>query len=84
MSIDQNAECFKSGKEIDDMIDPLLIWDTEIDPTLLYGKIYKGGYEGILDEEKAKAFEEKVAGLRNGSGKVVAVYGYGCLIQGFV
>ena len=83
VSIDQNAECFKSGKEIDDMIDPLLIWDTEIDPTLLYGKIYKGGYEGILDEEKAKAFEEKVAGLRNGSGKVVAVYGYGCLIPRF-
>ncbi len=83
VSIDQNAECFKSGKEIDDMIDPLLIWDTEIDPTLLYGKIYKGGYEGILDGEKAKAFEEKVAGLRNGSGKVVAVYGYGCLIPRF-
>ena len=83
VSIDQNAECFKSGKESDDMIDPLLIWDTEIDPTLLYGKIYKGGYEGILDEEKAKAFEEKVAGMRNGSGKVVAVYGYGCLIPRF-
>ena len=83
VSIDQNAECFKSGKEIDDMIDPLLIWDTEIDPTLLYGKIYKGGYEGILDEEKTKAFEEKVAGIRNGSGKVVAVYGYGCLIPRF-
>ena len=83
VSIDQNAECFKSCREIDDMIDPLLIWDTEIDPTLLYGKIYKGGYEGILDEEKTKAFEEKVAGMRNGSGKVVAVYGYGCLIPRF-
>ena len=83
VSIDQNAECFKSGKEIDDMIDPLLIWDTEVDPTLLYGKIYKGGYEDILDEDKTKAFEEKVAGLRNGSGKVVAVYGYGCLIPRF-
>ena len=83
VSIDQNAECFKSCREIDDMIDPLLIWDTEVDPTLLYGKIYKGGYEDILDEDKTKAFEEKVAGLRNGSGKVVAVYGYGCLIPRF-
>ena len=83
VSIDQNAECFKSGREIDDMIDPLLIWDTEVDPTLLYGKIYKGGYEDILDEDKTKAFEEKVAGLRNGSGKGVAVYGYGCLIPRF-
>ncbi|MGM9739123.1 MAG: class I mannose-6-phosphate isomerase [Candidatus Cryptobacteroides sp.] len=83
VSIDQNALCFKSGKEIDEMIDPLLIWDTEVDPTLLYGKIYKGGYEGILDEEKTRAFEEKVNGLKNGSGKVVAVYGYGCLIPRF-
>ena len=83
VSIDQNALCFKSGKEIDEMIDPLLIWDTEVDPTLLYGKIYKGGYEGILDEEKTRAFEEKVSGLRSGAGKVIAVYGYGCLIPRF-
>jgi len=54
-SVDANAECFKSGKEIDAMIDPLLIWDKKIDPTLLYGKIYKCGYEGMLDEQKTLA-----------------------------
>lgn len=82
-SIDANAECFKSGKEIDAMIDPLLIWDKKIDPTLLYGKIYKGGYEGLLDEQKTQAFEEKVSTLKNGAGKVIAVYGYGTLIPRF-
>ena len=82
-SVDANAECFKSGKEIDAMIDPLLIWDKEIDPTLLYGKIYKGGYEGMLDEQKTLAFEEKVSTLKKGAGKVIAVYGYGTLIPRF-
>ena len=47
--IDVNEATLKSGKEIDDMIDPLLIWDTKIDPTLLYGKIYHGGYIGLMD-----------------------------------
>lgn len=82
-SVDANAECFKSGKEIDAMIDPLLIWDKKIDPTLLYGRIYKGGYEGMLDEQKTQAFEEKVSTLKNGAGKVIAVYGYGTLIPRF-
>ncbi|MGM9747407.1 MAG: phosphoheptose isomerase, partial [Candidatus Cryptobacteroides sp.] len=79
-SIDQNAECFKSGEEIDAMIDPLLVWDTDVDPTLLYGKIYKGGYEGMLNEDKTSAFVEKVKSLKEGKGCVIAVYGYGCLI----
>ena len=39
-AVDSNEATLKSGKEIDDMIDPLLIWDTQIDPTLLFGKIY--------------------------------------------
>ena len=82
-SVDANAECFKSGKGIDAMIDPLLIWDKEIDPTLLYGKIYKGGYEGMLDEQKTQAFEKKVSTLKKGAGKVIAVYGYGTLIPRF-
>ena len=82
-SVDANAECFKSGKEIDAMIDPMLIWDKKIDPTLLYGKIYKGGYEGMLDEEKTQAFEKKVSALGEGAGKVVAVFGYGVLIPRF-
>ena len=83
VSIDANAECFKSGKEIDEMIDPLLIWDTKIDPTLLYGKIYRGGYEGMLDGQKTEAFEKKVKELKQGAGKVIAVFGYGTMIPRF-
>lgn len=83
VSFDSNALCFKSGEEIDAMIDPLLEWDTKKDPTLLFGTIYKGGYEGLLDEAKTAAFVQKVKESKKGKGCVVAVYGYGTLIPRF-
>lgn len=78
-TIDANRSTLKDGKEIDAMIDPLLIWDTKIDPTLLYGKIYKGGYKGLLDESKVTTFRKEVPAAKV-PGKVVIVYGYGSLI----
>lgn len=82
-AIDANAACLKPGEEIDRMIDPLLEWDTRKDPTLLFGKIYKGGYEGLLDQESAERFTEQLKQLKKGTGKIVAVYGYGVLIPRF-
>ena len=78
-AIDANAATLKSGKEIDAIIDPLLIWDTKIDPTLLYGKVYKGGYQGLMDEARTEAFKKAVPASRQ-AGKISVVYGYGCLI----
>ena len=57
--VDAAKAVLKSGKEIDDMIDPLLIWDTKIDPTLLYGKLYHGGYIGLFDQAKMEQFRNK-------------------------
>ena len=78
-AIDANAATLKSGKEIDAIIDPLLIWDTKIDPTLLYGKVYKGGYQGLMDEARTEAFRKAVPASRQ-AGKISVVYGYGSLI----
>ena len=78
-AIDANAATLKSGKEIDAIIDPLLIWDTKIDPTLLYGKVYKGGYQGLMDEVRTEAFKKAVPASRQ-AGKISVVYGYGSLI----
>lgn len=78
-AIDANAATLKSGKEIDAIIDPLLIWDTKIDPTLLYGKVYKGGYQGLMDEARTEAFKKAVLASRQ-AGKISVVYGYGSLI----
>ena len=81
-AIDCNYATLKSGKEIDAIIDPLLIWDTKIDPTLLYGKVYHGGYIGLIDSAKAVKFKTDVAAAK-APGKIVAVYGYGSLIKQF-
>ena len=80
--IDFDNATLKSGKEIDDIIDPLLIWDTKIDPTLLYGKVYHGGYIGLIDREKAKAFSASLL-WKKAPGKIVVVWGYGSLIKEF-
>lgn len=81
-AVDCNAATLKSGAEIDALIDPLLIWDTKIDPTLLYGKVYHGGYRGLLDEAKAEAFQKELPASK-APGKLVVVYGYGCLYKDF-
>ena len=78
-TVDCNAATLKDGKDIDAMIDPLLVWDKKIDPTLLYGSIYRGGYQGLLDEGRTAEFRASLPGKRN-AGKIVAVFGYGCLI----
>ncbi|MBO6169325.1 MAG: phosphoheptose isomerase [Bacteroidales bacterium] len=81
-TLDFNSATLKSGAEIDAIIDPLLIWDTKIDPTLLYGKVYHGGYAGLTDEAKAEAFRKELS-THKAAGRIVVVYGYGCLAEAF-
>ncbi len=80
--VDSYKATFKSGEEIDAIIDPLLIWDKKIDPTLLYGKVYHGGYLGLMDPDKVEAFKKDLPALK-APGKLVVVYGYGSLIKEF-
>ncbi|MBO6095834.1 MAG: phosphoheptose isomerase [Bacteroidales bacterium] len=80
--VDSAARTFKSGEEIDAIIDPLLIWDTKVDPTLLYGKVYHGGYIGLMDPAKVEAFKKEIPALKT-PGTLVVVYGYGSLIKEF-
>lgn len=71
----------KSEEEINGMIDTLLEWDREKDPTLLYGKIFKGGYQAILDPEKIEAFRNELSAAKEQhEGRVIVVYGSGTLI----
>ena len=78
-AIDSMEAVLKSGKEIDEMIDSRLIWDTKIDPTLLYGKLYHGGYIGLFDEAKVADFQKAIP-AKKATGKLVVVAGYGCMI----
>lgn len=74
---------FKSEQEIRDLIDPLLEWDREKDPTLLYGRIFRGGYEALLDEPNAENFRQRIATLQqlNETRRAIVVYGSGCLVS---
>ena len=80
--VDSYKRTFKSGEEIDAIIDPLLIWDKKIDPTLLYGKVYHGGYIGLMDPARVEAFKKEIPALK-APGTLVVVYGYGSLIKEF-
>ncbi len=53
------------------------------DPVLLFGKLYNGGYENILDKGRVDILKKKLADLKfgNGSGEVIIVYGYGFTIK---
>ena len=42
------TEVLKSEREIADMINPNLEWDTSKDPSLLFGRLIERGYEDLL------------------------------------
>ena len=60
----------KDADTIADMLLPYLPEDREEDPVLLYGRRYKGGYEGLQDDRKVQALKELL-------GRENSVLGYG-------
>lgn len=79
------ARTYKSEEQINRMLHPYLEWDRAKDPTLLYGRVFKGGYEALLDDRKSEEFERQIAGFKTpaAAGRVIAVYGCGCLVGRF-
>ena len=69
--------CLKSREQLWELVDRHLSWDRSEDPTLLFGRVYKDGYEGLLDEKKTDALRQEMAEPRQ---EVLLVYGQGCLI----
>ena len=64
----------KDGDEIAEMLKPYLPEDRDMDPVLLYGRRYKGGYAGLQDGENVAAVKEILE-----NEKSVLVYGRGAL-----
>ncbi len=71
-------DVLKSEKELWDLVDSRLSWDRSEDPTLLFGQVYKGGYEGLVDPMKLSEFTES----RRRQDAVTIIYGQGCLMKG--
>ena len=72
--------CYKNESELWELVDRHLSWDRSEDPTLLFGRLYKGGYEGLLDSAKLEAFRQDVRVPEEDVVTIVA--GPGCLEKG--
>ena len=70
-------KCLKSKEELWELVDRHLSWDRSEDPTLLFGRVYQGGYEGLLDGPKTDALKREICEPHQ---EVIIVYGQGCLI----
>ena len=64
----------KDGDEIAEMLKPYLPEDREMDPVLLYGRRYKGGYAGLPDADNVDTMKEILENQKS-----VLVYGRGSL-----
>jgi len=62
-------------------VDKHLSWDRSEDPTLLFGRVYKGGYEGLLDGSSVDAFRRELKD-RTDDQAVCIVFGQGSLVKG--
>jgi mannose-6-phosphate isomerase class I len=77
-------ETFKASLELDRELAEYLDQDREKDPVLLFGKLFKGGYEDLLDASKLDLLGEKLMSEKTGSNneaEVIIVYGCGCTIK---
>lgn len=76
------ADIYKTSAELDADFAENLAEDREKDPVLLFGKLFKGGYEDILDKQKVSQFESKLKAAKTTKDKtVIIVYGCGCSIR---
>lgn len=72
----------KSSSQLDEDFLENLKEDKEKDPVLLYGKLFKGGYEDLFDAEKLAQFETSIKESKMGSSnQVFIVYGFGCTLK---
>jgi mannose-6-phosphate isomerase len=77
------AGAFKSSGQLDRELAAYLEEDREKDPVLLFGKLFKKGYEALLDGQKLASIKKKIEDGKkrtDGSGQAIIVYGCGCTI----
>jgi len=51
----------KRPEDITELLRPYLPEDRDVDPVLLYGRRYKGGYAGLQDADKVAALRDRLA-----------------------
>jgi mannose-6-phosphate isomerase class I len=76
------SEIYKSATQLEEELAPYLKEDLEKDPVLLFGKLFKGSFDDLLDEARLNNLENLLKSTKaDFSNEVVIVYGCGCAIQ---
>ncbi len=72
----------KSSAQLEEELSDYLKEDMEKDPVLLFGKLFKGNYEDLLNSDKLSEFENQIKAFADDRGKgVFIVSGFGCSIK---
>ncbi len=73
---------FKPGTQLDTELKEYLEENREKDPVLLFGKLFKGSYEDLLDSNKLADLENRLKMIRKTKKhEVMIVYGCGCTLE---
>jgi mannose-6-phosphate isomerase class I len=72
------SEIFKPAAQLDEELSRYLEIDLEKDPVQLFGKIFDGSYESLLDTQKLTALRTKIVDAKQSNGKVEIIIVYGC------
>lgn len=77
------TEVFKSSEQLDEELSGCLEVDLVKDPVLLFGKIFKGTFEDLLDNNKVDILKKKLEHTNsvNENGEVIIIYGCGCSVK---
>lgn len=78
------SDLYKSSEQLDDELSANLETDKEKDPVLLFGKLFRKGYEGLVDpvklaQTKKRLKDEKSS--KSANKEVSIVYGCGCALK---
>lgn len=71
----------KASSKLDEQFAENLEEDLEKDPVLLFGKLFKGGFEDLVDRSKLEAFMNRIKSVKDSPDKVLFIYGNGCTLK---
>jgi len=83
VSVMDFSHVYKGSEQLNKELIPYLPEDKEKDPVLLFGKLFKEGFELLLDDHKLDSLIDILQKSKNNKNdkKVTIIYGYGCTIR---
>ncbi len=76
-------EFYREEDVLNAEFEPYLEENREKDPVLLFGKLFKGRYEDVVNEEKLKKLKKELSAFKesNSEIQIILVFGNGCALE---